>query len=283
MAIIMPKPVLRNNTWYLDVRIPSDVLGAYRIETKNKGDKVRKSLQTRDEVEAKRRFVEEYAKFQKTWARLRNTEAGNVTRLTNKQVIALSGLHYENLMRTFQDDPPVVTSTRETLAALSSIRHLKGRRGKWFGPVINDFLDREVLYVDDDSKMRLGEAFYDAAVQAIEAFERFAEGDYTDDPKGNRFPAWVSPEAHKDALSEDANGSHPAISIDSLFERWEKTHIANGKAKGTVNDFRTKVEAFKAFLGHGDAEKVTPRDVGEWVDHLLHDCPSSEFLGPEAV
>ncbi|WP_417264538.1 DUF6538 domain-containing protein [Celeribacter sp.] len=182
MAFAMPHPVLRNNKWYLDVRIPADVLAAYRKYKGMKGERVRKSLETGDAAEAKKRFAEEYSALLNTFARLRSEEAGNTVRLTNKQVTALAGVHYQDLMQRFEDDPPEVAETRETLKALGSIRHLRGGRGKWFRRVMDDMLSKEGLAVDEDSYTRLGEAFYDAALQAIEAFERFAEGDYSPDP-----------------------------------------------------------------------------------------------------
>ncbi|WP_460273932.1 DUF6538 domain-containing protein [Celeribacter sp. ULVN23_4] len=268
MAFAMPHPVLRNNKWYLDVRIPADVLAAYRKYKGMKGERVRKSLETGDAAEAKKRFAEEYSALLNTFARLRSEEAGNTVRLTNKQVTALAGVHYQDLMKRFEDDPPEVAETRETLKALGSIRHLRGSRGKWFRRVMDDLLSEEGLAVDEDSYIRLGEAFYDAALQAIEAFERFAEGDYSPDPKANRFPAWSAPDASQVVTPSVPVEVSSGVTIDSLFDRWEKNHRADGKTEETIEDRRAKVQSFKDFIGHGDAERVTPKDVGNWVDFL---------------
>ena len=177
MAFAMPHPILRKNTWYLDVRIPADVLEPYRKYKNSKGDRVRKSLGTNDRAEAKKRFAEEYANLQNTFERLRSEVAGKTVRLSNKQITALAGIHYRDLLCRFEDDPPEVAQTRDTLTALGSIQHLRGRRGKWFRKVMDDMLNKEGLAIDEDSYLRLGEAFYEAATQAIEAVGRFAEGD----------------------------------------------------------------------------------------------------------
>ncbi len=279
MAFAMPHPILRKNTWYLDVRIPADVLEPYRKYKNSKGDRVRKSLGTNDRAEAKKRFAEEYANLQNTFERLRSEVAGKTVRLSSKQITALAGIHYRDLLCRFEDDPPEVAQTRDTLTALGSIQHLRGRRGKWFRKVMDDMLNKEGLAIDEDSYLRLGEAFYEAATQAIEAVGRFAEGDYSPDPKGNRFPPWVPPEASREEPSSNLERPASELTIDSLFERWEKTHLANNKAQGTVADFRAKVEVFKSFVGHGNAERVSSKDVGAWVDYLLHE----KGLSPKSI
>ncbi|MEJ1930976.1 phage integrase SAM-like domain-containing protein, partial [Nostoc sp. NIES-2111] len=62
-------------------------------------------------------------------------------------------------------------------------------------------------------------------------------------------------------------------------EIWEREHQANGRAAKTVADYRNIVKAFKAHLGHDDANKVTRGQIKAFCDHLMHD----KGLSPKTV
>jgi hypothetical protein len=54
-----------------------------------------------------------------------------------------------------------------------------------------------------------------------------------------------------------------SASLTSLFDLWEKDHVANGKPKKTVNDFRQKNKNLQSFLGHDDAKSVTGENIAD--------------------
>lgn len=270
----MPSPVRRNNTgkWYLDVRVPEDVAESFGKK------RVRKSLNTYDPAEAKVVHNLEYASLQATWERLRHRSSSPPVRLTQKQTVALAGKHYEHLMERFEEDPPVLEQTRETLATLKSVEHRMDLRGTWFVKVIETLLDDEGIAIDDDSHSRLGSALYDASVQAIANFERFAQGDYSPDPMAKRFPEWKPPQAQGEATAAKPTTSI-GPTLDELFKRWAASHTAAGKAKGTISDYLKRIESFKSYIGHQNATQVTRQDVGNWVTYLLEE----KRLNPKTV
>lgn len=62
-----------------------------------------------------------------------------------------------------------------------------------------------------------------------------------------------------------------AQTITGLYELWKRDHVANGKAAKTVAEYKQKVDAFVAFLGHDDATRVTHGDVATFCDNLRHE------------
>lgn len=91
-----------------------------------------------------------------------------------------------------------------------------------------------------------------------------ARGDYSPDPKADRFPALVAPTTVPKKVAPEG------LTIRSLFALWERDHLANGKSARTVGDFRQKIESLVAFLGHDDALLVTPEKISDWCEHLRH-------------
>ena len=57
-----------------------------------------------------------------------------------------------------------------------------------------------------------------------------------------------------------------------MFKLWERDYLAEGKSIKTVGDFRQKIEALIAYLGHDDAQRVTPENIADWTEYLRHEC-----------
>nr|WP_254428542.1 tyrosine-type recombinase/integrase [Ruegeria atlantica] len=75
-----------------------------------------------------------------------------------------------------------------------------------------------------------------------------------------RFPEW-EPSASPKVATEGPT-------LTSLFERWKKDHLSNGKAAATVDDFAQKKDALIAYLGHEDVTRIKPKDIADWCDYL---------------
>lgn len=56
--------------------------------------------------------------------------------------------------------------------------------------------------------------------------------------------------------------------LTSLFERWKKDHLSNGKAPATLDDFAQKKDALVTYLGHEDVSRIKPKDMADWCDYL---------------
>jgi len=98
MRYAMPNPELIGTTYYLRVRVPSDVAKAAdrseiavpvgdRIVVAKVGDVVKVSLRTKDAAEAKRRFTQALAAVESHWEAWRN----GPSTLSHKQCVALAG------------------------------------------------------------------------------------------------------------------------------------------------------------------------------------------------
>lgn len=57
--------------------------------------------------------------------------------------------------------------------------------------------------------------------------------------------------------------------LTRLLEGWETVHLANGKSKRTVEDYRKIVKLFGEFLGHDDASKVSRGQIKAFCNHLI--------------
>ncbi|WP_235525118.1 MULTISPECIES: DUF6538 domain-containing protein [unclassified Sphingomonas] len=100
----------------------------------------------------------------------------------------------------------------------------------------------------------------------MEAARRFAQ-------EANGDPVRVlddtfSPEQYRlDAERQRERMARTPVSMMGLFDGYAKERKP---AAATIKAWRRQLSAFKAFVGHDDAAKVTPENVVAWKDHLLH-------------
>src|SRR5690606_32795909 len=144
-------------------RIPQDILGKARGKALaipvgeeifnavigERANEVTVSLRTRDPREAKERQAAALAYLDSVWQSLRD----GPKRLTQKQIQALAGEAYRELVTSFEDDPGETTAWK--LAAELHAKAMAGgeaSREKWFGPTVDQTLARHRLVVDRDSR-----------------------------------------------------------------------------------------------------------------------------------
>lgn len=106
--------------------------------------------------------------------------------------------------------------------------------------------------------------------------DRETAGDYSPDPKVNRFPALelASPAASKPEI---------AVSLTGLVEDWWKEAKAAGRTISTYESYRNTMARFVAFLKHDDALAVQPSDVVAFKDHRLGEGISPKTVGDSDV
>lgn len=60
-------------------------------------------------------------------------------------------------------------------------------------------------------------------------------------------------------------------SLMFLFEGWEREQRAAAITEKTIKEYRSVVTRFVSFVGHGDASRITPHDVVSWKDKRIAD------------
>ncbi len=252
MTLTMPSPIKDKNSgiFYLRVRVPADLT---RLTGKAE---VSKSLRTREPAEAKERFAAEYAKIQKLWASLR----AKPEPLPLKKIVALSGRVYFRTMEMLENEPGEPAIWNRVLHLSKQAEATEDGMEKWYGEGVDEILAEEGIAVDKPTRARLLSEVHRSWTQAASQQLKRAEGDFTPDPLALRFPDWEPVNAPK------VTSEGPTLS--SLFERWKKDHLSNGKAPATVDDFAQKKDALVEYLGHEDVSRIKPKDIADWCDYL---------------
>lgn len=273
MATPWEHPTTR--VYYLRERVPLDLADqvkgrkvslsvAGRVRQVTLGETVKVSLGTKEPKVAKDLYKEASAAVQEMWGRFRQEAATGPVRLTGKQVEALAGHYYRDIIRAYGDDPgPPGDGWFDGIDTTRDLNK-KGRE-RAFGEDADRLLIDAGLAVDVDSRTRLLDAIARANIQAHQVLERRAEGDFSPDPKAGRFPELQSP-----TVKSAPPPSAETVTLSDLFDLWKADHLLRGSPEKTVRDFRQKLDSLIAFVGHEDAQRVEARQIADWTEHLRH-------------
>lgn len=136
------------------------------------------------------------------------------------------------------------------------------------GPLVDRVLLSEgIRRVDAASRGLLLRAFWLALRDALEARLRNAQGDYSPDPKAERFPAWVSPNDVPTATTKQSPAK--SGSLTSLVEGWWVEAKARNLKPSTHESYRNSMAALVAYLKHDDCSRVTKENIIGFKDHRL--------------
>ncbi|MDR3407891.1 MAG: tyrosine-type recombinase/integrase [Methylovirgula sp.] len=300
MLLKLVRPVKRSGSSvpYFVQRIPTDVrasaigrtlevpLGnaSVRITITPRTDSIRFSLRTRDPAQVKIRQAQAAAHLEMTWQALRQKQPAA---LSNRQATALAG----ELYRAWADEergqswaveltpqgwvPATVTPEEDAAAfkaafeALERIKDADDPRQleATFGTLIDRLLlAKGIPGVDAESRARVLHAFYLALRDAFAVRERNAGGDYSPDPKAERFPEWKDP-VGKEAPAR--KGGNSKATLTGLVEDWWQEAKAAGRKPSTYGNYRNTTGLLVKFLRHDDAPRVTPDDILRFKDHRL--------------
>lgn len=301
MLLRLVRPMNRPGTSFKQFaqRIPSDVrtravgmtlavpLGSEtaRITVTAAMMAIRFSLRTRDPHETKIRQGIAAAYLEAVWRALRQPDA---TVLTNKQAHALAG----QLYRAWADEDrettiaielrdgewisasPFADAGEEAAAFASWTKRLRATLDaddlptleRTYGAIIDRLLlAKGIARVDEQSRPLLLRAFGLAHLDATLLRQRQADGDYSPDPKAERFPEWQPTKAHE----APAPSSAGRVSLKGLVEDWWREARALGRKPSTHESYRNTMAAFVKSVRHDDASRVTPDDVVHFKDQRL--------------
>lgn len=258
MVLHMSRPVKSSKTgvFYFRQKTPADLR---RIVGKAE---VSWSLKTKDESEAKLRHAEAFQKQARIWQALR----AQPEPIPHKQILTLAGGFYRTLAAMVEDEPGDPSMWTLMIEKFGQEPLSDEVMEQWFGPETDRILMEEGLSTDAFSHARLNRALHDVWLQWSEFQLRRSQGDYSPDPKADRFPLPATPEDAMRANQKTSQG----VTITTLFDLWERDHFANEKPQKTVDDFSQKINDLKKFLGHDNALLVTGENIADWCDHLRH-------------
>lgn len=245
-----------------------------------KAQAIRLSLRTRDPSEAKIRQGRVACYLEEVWRGLRATKPLS---LTHRQATALAGelyrawaseapreltlaiVHTPDGWKRVHSEPAIELAGFKAL--VSKIESEAVNLEDAVGPLVRRFLlARGVTSVDEPSRALLLDAFALALKDAFASRARNLEGDYSPDPKANRFPAWGPSEAQP---ANPPDNLPAKVSLKGLVEDWWKEAKATGRKPSTYDSYRNTMASLVAFLEHDDAAQVSPEDIIRFKDYRL--------------
>jgi len=221
---------------------------------------IRLSLRTASAVEAKARCRDIEAHLHLFWQSLRHTKP---TSLTHRQATALAGDLYQYWVEVAERERINPDTAASRLRALMSSGGSQSFE-QALNLIVGDLLrTRGIAAVDAETRPVLIKAAHMALMDALDALERNAAGDYSPDPKAARFPRW---EPSADSVSDTRRAP---ITVTGLLEDWWQEAQASGRKPSTYDSYKTAVIALIGFLKHDDASRVAPEDLVRFKQHLL--------------
>lgn len=160
----------------------------------------------------------------------------------------------------------MVEQTEAQLAALSN-GELDALVQKDLDTVIKKelFKLRGVMSTDADTMQVLRREFLRAKRDGYAQRMRTADGDFTPDPKADRFPKLFTEHGIPKRAPMPASG----VRITGLVDDWWKEAEKTGRSLTTYRSYKTTFKHLADFLGYDDALRVTPIDVVGFKDARL--------------
>ena len=233
----------------------------------------KRSLQTRDPVEAKRRHAEALAEIELRWANLR---AGPKA-LTEIEAHHMSATVHDRWLQHHQDNSSDQTSWRTDLAdrlfvpaeALSMDDFRSGKfltnfdadafevlkMEKWCQGVADERLAAQGLVVDDKSRRKLAVAVGAAVQRASLSLARLAKGEVLG--SAILFPTHSKPETPADTRP---------LAFKFLVDCWSTERRPVAK---TIYEWSRVVRQLEEYLGHSDARRLTGEDLVGWKGSMV--------------
>ena len=302
MLLRLVRPVKRTGTSFnqFKQRIPADIRGravgmaldvplgsgSVHIAITAAMTTIRFSLRTRDPHETKIRQGIAAAYLETAWRALRQPDA---TVLTHKQAHALAG----QLYRAWSDEDRETTiaielrdrewisasphddAGEEAAAFIAWAERLRAildaddlpALERSYGAIIDRLLlAKGIARVDEQSRPLILRAFGLAHLDATLLRRRHAEGDYSPDPKAERFPEFKPAAKTREASALPSAGR---VSLKGLVEDWWREGQKLGNKPSTYESYRNTMATFVKSVGHDDASRVTPENVVHFKDQRL--------------
>ncbi|CUU20855.1 sitespecific recombinase phage integrase family CDS [Bradyrhizobium sp.] len=133
-----------------------------------------------------------------------------------------------------------------------------------FGLLADWVLIRQRIKLATAERHRFLQLVGTASLDAGWQLRRNSEGDYSPDPKAQRFPAIETVAAIK-----------PKQTITGLFDLWWTEAKSTGRSKSTHDAYKGAIDRLVKFLGHDDARRVTESDMIGFKDIADVNQPTS--------
>lgn len=127
-----------------------------------------------------------------------------------------------------------------------------------FGLLADWVLIRQRIHLNPNDRQRFLRFVGTASLDAGWQLRRNAEGDYSPDPKAQRFPPIESVAAIK-----------PRQTITGLLDLWWAEAKATGRSRTTYDTYKGAIDRLVKHLGHDDANRVTEQDMIAFKDARL--------------
>ncbi len=269
MPLAMSRPWKHPNSgvYWLRKGVPEDL----RALVGKREEK--RSLQTRDPVEAKRRHAEALTEIELRWANLRTGPKA----LTEIEAHQMAAMIHDRWLQHHQDNPSDQTSWRTDLAdrmfapaKALSMDDIRGGRiltdidmdafevrkmEKWCQEVADERLAAHGLVVDDKSRRKLTVAVGAAVQRASMSLARLAKGEVLG--SAILFPTHAKPATPAD--------SRP-LAFKFLVDGWSTERRPVAK---TVYEWSRVVRQLEKYLGHNDARRLTGEDLVGWKGSMV--------------
>ncbi|WP_179873987.1 site-specific integrase [Rhizobium anhuiense] len=202
--------------------------------------------------------------------------------LTHRELTALQGLAYCQLIAQHQDEPPqIIGEGRQTWTEfelwtdildeasqwIDHGKHLKARDMLSRLLDIDALLSARAIILSDKSYRDFIEGLIDTIAKAMHRLQANARGDYSPDRTAALFPVW-SPETARALHASEIPSA--AITLEDLFNRWK---AETKPAASTISTWQGFTKQFAAFLGKIpttlDPRAVTEADALNWKADLL--------------
>lgn len=147
------------------------------------------------------------------------------------------------------DSGPLLLDVIESMPPADSDRSLEVR----FGLLASWVLARHGLEIAPESRLVLLRQVGEAALDAGWAMKRATQGDYTPDPKANRFPA-IS--------------ARPTVGLtfEELFSSWREE---SRPSPSTIASWRPVLISLRGHVQHDCATRLTVQEVTSWKNALV--------------
>src|SRR5882724_4977989 len=231
------------------------------------------SLGTSDPKLAQIRCLEENLKIERMWHE--HVHGREYTVLSQRQIVALAGEFYREMVKTHQENPG---KPHDWEAVLQRDSARKKRPFSFvprnvhvrfaFGSEVNAFLEKRGMRLFGETLDGFAMAYLDAKEQAAKYLMQNAGGDYRPDPDAERFPA-------AEILTTKAKV--PAI---EMFDRYAGEA---GLSPKTYTAWKAKILALIEYVEHDDLALLTTKNVIKWKDDLLAEKADGSKLDPKTV
>ena len=275
MTLAMTRPWKHPKTgiFWLRKRVPKDLVSLVgRNEEK-------RSLATRDPLEAKRRLAQLLAEVETRWAdlrlvpaRLELSEAAPRAALSERKAHEIARVFYERYIEVYAENPSAGFWKPEIGRTLwrkidynreSSPEHgvsicKQQEAEQWCAQEARGIAAHRGLNLDDTDLDVLSRAIGAAVHSASLKLQLMLDGDYG--------PPWGGTTLSQTTLDQVRGDIEKEIPLFRLFDGWRAEKRPSEK---TAYSWKRVIDQLIAHLGHGDAARLTPEDMIAWKNALV--------------